>query len=252
MEEMSFERLVRTWLQVLVDTGHREVAALLVDAEITEQWRSNEPLVQIDLSAAAYQLVHADESIPEIIQKSLQFVARGHLTDQNGNDLNEIEIRYRVQLAELEADWREVIRGLIVSQRRPNQGVVTELMFAREGKEPLVYNEMKFGSQSEIRIAQELERRKVLFFPLPLAVRAESGRRYQDHREADFLICDEGEWGILEVAFHPNRYEQDSEKTMWFKRSGILCVQHYTAERCYQSSAEVVEEFLSLLARHRR
>ena len=55
------------------------------------------------------------------------------------------------------------------------------------GKAIIPYNEMKFASQSEIRIAQELERRKVLFFPLALAVRADTGDLYQDHREAASL-----------------------------------------------------------------
>jgi hypothetical protein len=111
---------------------------------------------------------------------------------------------------------------------------------------------MKLASQSEIRIAQELESRKVLFFPLPLAVRAETGNFYEDPREVDFLICQDGTWGNLEVSFHPDRYEKDSEKDSWFKKSGILCIQHYSAERCYNSPSNVVEEFLAILAKHKR
>jgi hypothetical protein len=111
---------------------------------------------------------------------------------------------------------------------------------------------MKFASQSEIRIAQELECKSVLFFPLPLAVRNETGQCYKDHREVDFLVCVDGTFGILEVAYHPNRYEQDQEKDVWFKKSGILCIQHYTAEMCYNQSSAVVDEFLSILAQHKR
>ena len=111
---------------------------------------------------------------------------------------------------------------------------------------------MKFASKTEIRIAQELENRKILFFPLPLAVRAETGNFYNDHREVDFLICQDGTWGILEVSFHQDRYEKDSEKDSWFKKSGILCIQHYTAERCWEHPRQVVDEFLSILAQHKR
>jgi len=111
---------------------------------------------------------------------------------------------------------------------------------------------MKFASQSEIRIAQELERHKVLFFPLPLAVRADSGNLFEDHREVDFIVCQDGIWGILEVAYHPDRYEQDKQKDLWFKRSGILCIEHYTAERCYNESGAVVSEFLGILAKYKR
>ena len=55
------------------------------------------------------------------------------------------------------------------------------------------------------------------------------------------MICRNGAWGILEVAYHPDRYEKDSEKDYWLKKEGILCVQHYTAERCYKESEKVVD-----------
>jgi hypothetical protein len=118
--------------------------------------------------------------------------------------------------------------------------------------QPYVYNEMKFASQSEIRIAQEFEARYILFFPLPLAVRSETGNFFEDHREVDFLVCNDGTWGILEVSYHPDRFEKDAEKDTWFKKSGILCVQHYSAERCYNNAKEVVDEFLGILAKHKR
>jgi len=86
---------------------------------------------------------------------------------------------------------------------------------------------------------------------LPLAVRVETGNFYKDHREPDFLVCDDGRWGILEVSFHPDRFEKDAEKDAWFKKSGILCIQHYSAERCYNKSQEVVDEFLDILAKHK-
>ncbi len=132
------------------------------------------------------------------------------------------------------------------------QALISEKVALKDGKQIYAYNEMKFASRSEIRIAQELETRKVLFFPLPLGVRADTGNFYKDHREVDFLICQDGIWGILEVSYHPDRYEKDSEKDSWFKKSGILCIQHYSAERCYRFSKEVVNEFLIILAKHRR
>ena len=250
--EDSIERLHRTWLQLLVDNGRHEVAALLVDAELSQESQNFEPLVAIYLPSSAFLIVQADSSIQQTIQRSLNLVAKGYITDQNGGELDEVPVTYRVLLLDIEEDWRAIVRNLIVNANDPNQGVITEKVFKRDQKQPLVYNEMKFGSQAEIRIAQELEQRAVLFFPLPLAVRSETGTLYKDHREVDFLICDEGVWGILEVAYHPNRFEQDSEKDMWFKRSGVLYVEHYTAERCYKQSEKVVAEFLEVLAKHKR
>lgn len=235
-----------------MEGGRHEVAALLVDAEVSQEWENYEPVVAIHLPSSAFLIVQTDPSIQQTIQRSLNLVARGYINDQNGNELDEVPIRYRVLLLDLEEDWRAVVRNLIVNAKDPNQGLITEKVFRRDQKQTLVYNEMKFASQAEIRIAQELERRKVLFFPLPLAVRSETGILHKDHREVDFLVCDEGVWGILEVSYHPNRYEQDAEKDMWFKKSGVLYVQHYTAERRYKQSEEVVVEFLEVLAKHKR
>ena len=111
---------------------------------------------------------------------------------------------------------------------------------------------MKFGSISEVRIAQALASRGVLFFPLPLAVRGETGASYMDRREPDFLVCHDGVWGILEVAFHPDRYEKDADKDVWFKTSGIVHIQNYPAEHCFNHPSEVVDAFLHLLAKHKR
>ncbi len=43
-------------------------------------------------------------------------------------------------------------------------------------------------------IAQDLERHKILLFPLTLPVRADSGALYKDHREVGFLIYSDGAW----------------------------------------------------------
>lgn len=170
----------------------------------------------------------------------------------SGKYYNPEGIKFGTKVMEPEDDWRELVKSLIARAKEPNQAVVTNIVRQRNDQELLEYNEMKFASRSEIRVAQELERRKILFFPLPLAVRAETGKNFQDHREPDFLICHEGVWGILEVAFHPGRYEQDKQKDEWFKRSGILCVEHYTAEECWGKTTSVVDRFLSILEQHKK
>jgi hypothetical protein len=125
-------------------------------------------------------------------------------------------------------------------------------MAAKNGRPVHVWNELRYASASEIRIAQELEARKVLFFPLAVAVRGATAIPWRDHREVDFLVCQNGAWGILEVSYHPDRYERDAEKDVWFKQSGVLCIQHYTAERCYRDAPSVIQEFLAILKRYER
>lgn len=67
-----------------------------------------------------------------------------------------------------------------------------------------IWNNLRFRSESEVRIAQALDRAGVLFLPNCKArLGSPEGRR---NRESDFMICYEGKWGILEMdgePFHP-------------------------------------------------
>ena len=139
--------------------------------------------------------------------------------------------------------------ALLVGLKYPQRALSLTLAGAGSGSERWLTEDFRKHSRA---ISQELETRGVLFFPLPLAIRADTGERYRDHREPDFLVCDEGTWGVLEVSYHPDRFEKDKEKDAWWKKSGILCVEHYTAERCYREPARLVDEFLEILRRHRR
>lgn len=253
MDELE-ARIHRTWVQLLVDSGYSEIAAIAIESEIepimdfdfNESWLVG---FVISIPSAAYALVNQDEQMKKVIQRSILSTVRGHYGQSVQED--QLKFIYRVKLLDIEEGWVNIIKNLIANGQNPNQATITEKIFTRDNKQPYSYNEMKFASKSEIRIAQELENRNILFFPLPLAVRAETRELYKDHREPDFLICNDGVWGILEVSYHPDRYEKDKEKDAWFKKSGILCVEHHTAERCFNEPSKVVDEFLSILAQHK-
>ncbi len=252
IEDLS-AKLHRTWVQLLVDHDYREIAAIAIEAEVNIVYDGYEPIsIAFDLPTSVYGYVKNNDRVKKIMERAMTTVSHGRIYGNNYNAVNELPYEYRVRLLDVEAGWQNVTRNLIANAQDPNQGLITEKAFAKDKRQPYVYNEMKFASQSEIRIAQEFETRKVLFFPLPLAVRADTGNFYQDHREVDFLVCQDGVWGILEVSFHPDRFEKDSEKDSWFKKSGVLCIQHYSAERCYNNTREVVEEFLSILSKFKR
>lgn len=246
----------RTWLELLLVNDHRALAAIVLDSDVLlhqesiyPDWNSEWELVgaHVDIPARSYSVVSSDDLVRKLLSDTLRTVLNGYVERPQET----MSIMFRIKLKEPEEDWYNVVQHAISEMSNPNQGLVTEKVFKRNSREPIIYNEMKFGSQSEIRIAQEFENRSTLFFPLPLAVRHETGQFYKDHREVDFLICEGGIWGILEVAHHANRYEQDAEKATWFKKSGILCVEFYTAERCFKDPAAVVDEFLAILRQHR-
>lgn len=255
MDELA-GRLHRSWLELLLASNYVEVAALVVESEFSLVHSGSQgQTLFVDVPPPTYPFVVTEPNIRQLMEVTARAVAKGYFYDEFGNILeaDALKIEFRVKLIDVEEGWRDKIKELISNAKDSNQGVVTEKVFAREKKRTLLYNEMKFGSHAEVRIAQELERRSILFFPLPLAVRSETGRDHLDHREPDFLICNDGVWGILEVSNHsPDRYEQDSTKDAWFKKSGILCIEHRTADKCSKQPSDVVDEFLSILAKHKR
>jgi len=210
-------------------------------------WKGDAHTFYIDVPPAAYRLVAVSEEIQGILRMAMREVVKGHSNNEN----IEVEIRMR-QLPAPDKAWNMEMKSRISQFKGSNQGLVSQLIASRDGRPVHTWNELRYASASEITIAQELEKRKILFFPLAVAVRAETGQSWKDHREVDFLICNNGAWGILEVAYHPDRYEKDSEKDHWFKKSGILCIQHYTAERCYKESPKVVDEFLGILKQYEK
>jgi hypothetical protein len=239
----------RTLVEFLIQGRHPEVAAALVDGslEVLYSGKVGRPgRISVDIPPAGYPLVAGSEEIQQIIRRAAREVATGHLDVEP-----EIVLRMKV-LETPDESWNAEMKSLIQQYKGSNQGLVSELLAARNGRPVHTWNELKYASASEIRIAQELEERQVLFFPLAVAVRADTGTNWQDHREVDFLVCQNGAWGILEVSYHPDRFEKDAEKDVWFKKSGVLCIQHYTSERCFQDSVNVVEEFLNILRKYEK
>lgn len=279
---IDFEKHVhRTWVQLLIDHNLKEAASIAIDIKIdiygyqSHEYSGEGPHddleayayfdninVRFSIPYPTYKLVKENEKIKKVMEQGLIHILKTQelpfspINDEEGYYYRLPEnanfyFEYRMTLLEVEQGWQDKIKLLIANSGLSNQGLISEKARARRGETPLTYNEIKFASHSEIRIAQELEARKVLFFPLPLAVRAQTGNIYNDHREVDFLICDNGSWGVLEVSYHPNRFEEDAEKDAWFKTAGLLCIQHYTAERCYRDAAGVVKEFLAILSKHK-
>ncbi|MBE9225687.1 hypothetical protein IQ264_09660 [Phormidium sp. LEGE 05292] len=122
-----------------------------------------------------------------------------------------------------------------------NQGISAELR----------WNNLRFRSKTEIKIAEALEERGILFFPNCKGRLGSLANR--QNREPDFLICHNGKWGILYVdgqPYHPaSRSAEEHEQDRLFHYHGIVWIQRFDAERCYNQSQKVVQEFLELLSK---
>lgn len=113
----------------------------------------------------------------------------------------------------------------------------------------LIWNNLRFRSRSEVQIATALDRAGVLFLPNCMARLGTLDSRR--NREADFLVCYNGKWGILEVdgePFHPpSRTAEDHERDRLFRSHGILVVEHFDATECFENPYGVVRRFLEIL-----
>lgn len=108
---------------------------------------------------------------------------------------------------------------------------------------------LRFRSQSEVKIYEVLKKRRVLFFPNATAILGGKNKK----REPDFLVCQDGKWGIIEVMgepYHPSSTAmKDHDRARLFKDYGIFYIEFYDATKCYNSPDEVVDEFLKRLSK---
>lgn len=149
-----------------------------------------------------------------------------------GEDL--VALTVRVRLDDVSPGWRESAQAALIGGK-PNQGNLVS-------KGGVTYNGRSYRSRDEILIARELDRRGILFMPLPSASR---GRVL---REPDFVIVQRGKVGILEVDghFHTGRAADDHKRDMLFQDSGVF-VWHVNGDDVRANPTMVVDKFLELL-----
>lgn len=107
-----------------------------------------------------------------------------------------------------------------------------------------------FRSPVEISIAKALDKHGVLFLPNCAARLGLTNSR--ENREADFLVCYEGKWGIIEIngdTYHINS-AKDHNRGRLFKLHGIKVFEPYEASRCVKEPERVVQELLELIKRN--
>lgn len=139
------------------------------------------------------------------------------------------------------ADWRNELLAVLEGRSVDNQAIGFKATKSYEG--------LRFRSESEVRVAQALDRAGVLYLPNCQARVGSKDRRRNS--EADFMICVDGKWGVLEVdgsQWHPpQRAAQDHQRDRPFKHHGAVVVERFDAGECFENPDGVVRQFLALL-----
>jgi hypothetical protein len=238
-----------TWLanatRLLVDQKLQEAANHLLACSIQlnsyrKQWET-ETYVDIFLTGPKNTYDFLTAKVVYRHDDSIANAFRAYLP----SNLQMGEIIPRIEMSPVDPEWRTELAEILQGKRIDNQGTEWE-----GSSIPVkLWMNLKFRSQSEIKIAESLEKAGVLF--LPNCLSRLGGANTRKTKEADFLICHEGKWGILEVdgePFHPpSRTVHDHERDRLFKNHGIKLTEHFDADRCRKEPDTVVSQFLELL-----
>lgn len=112
---------------------------------------------------------------------------------------------------------------------------------------PYKWKGLYFRSKSEIKIAEVLDQRGVLFFPNVRGRVSLNG--IMVNREIDFLICHHGSWGIFECdgeEYHQTAANDHARDMVW-NAHRIWFIKRFSATECYNYPEKVIEQFLDLL-----
>jgi len=236
------DEMIASAAKFLIEGGDDEAASVLLACNVedfsvawTDNWNKFTYGIEVKLRGprVAYDVL-IDENHPIYALTKRAFSA---VLDHN---CTSCDINIRTDRMTIAPDWRaelvEIARGVLVHSQ-----VATAEKFR-------LWQNLRFRSQSEIRIAEALDKLGVTFFPNCMARLTGPNRRM--NMEPDFLICKGGRWGILEVdggEFHPpERAAQEHERDRLFRSQGIL-VERFDAQRCYNEAHRVVMEFFRVL-----
>jgi hypothetical protein len=150
-----------------------------------------------------------------------------------------------VELVDIDPDWRNELLSIARGKGVTNQGI------AFKDRPLYTWRNLRFRSKAEMRVAQALDRANILFCPNSMA-RLGLVPDARENREPDFLVCEAGKWGVLEVhgeLWHPpSTAAADHDRARLFKQHGIKVVEAYHATRCYEMPGDVVADFLRIVA----
>ena len=241
-KDLSFdERIHASAVQFLIQENEKDAAtAFLACTFELSEWESELNYTQYTALLRGPRWVYEvirDENHPttQAIHKALDAIMPW--------DCSVKRVLMRANLIDVEPDWKVQMLDIALGKEVHNQGI------AINNRATMIWQGLRFRSESEKRVAEALDRASVLFLPNCLArLTTPEGRK---RKEPDFVICHQGRWGILEVdgePYHPpSRTTDDHKRDQDFYAHGVHLVLHFDAAECYQQPDRVVKRFLDLL-----
>jgi hypothetical protein len=245
-------------VRFLIEGGDEKAAAILVQSRLSvilrrihegsEPWHEMSFSVQyvVETTRAGYDALmqkNVNGARRDWDAHELGVAVRGALLAVTPPEMDVWDIDARFDQTPAVAGWRDDVTAFILGRETHNQAPMSA--------PTKVWENLRFRSESEKRVAQALEAAGAMFFPNCRARASEDESRRTV--EPDFLVCWKGRWGILEVdgePFHPpTRTVHDHTRDRVFKDQGIMVVEHFDASQCFEQPTEVVRKFLSLLER---
>jgi hypothetical protein len=150
------------------------------------------------------------------------------------------DVRVKVRNDPVPDTWRDDLKASM--GRGPvNQGSVPGIP---PGKY-LSSDGLRYRSKTEMVIAEELKRRKIIFFPLPAAVIG--GKAI---REPDFVLIDGARVGVLEIhgePWHPpSRAAEENAQAMPYRLAGAIHL-IVDSKEAYNAPSVVIDKLLALM-----
>ena len=251
-ERETDERLTASAAEFLIQGGEEDAASMLLSCLLEFEIRStykyladfdeyintgyHDIWIYLKCPRSVYDiLTDSDNPLSQSIQRSIKAILPPNIL------LKDVVISG--ELVDIDPSWCTELLEIARGKRTHNQ------LADQAQAKVRTWKDLRFRSVSEVRIAMALDAAGVFFLPNCRGrLNTPLGR---ENREADFLVCNEGKWGILEVdgePFHPpSRTVHDHERDRLFKSHGILVVEHFDASECFENAGAVVAKFLAIL-----
>ena len=238
------DRFVASMARFLIEGDERDEARLLLACTVESEARTY--YEQYSTDKALVLTFHGPRKVYDLLLdvSSNLFNAFKHAAEAmmpSGFDFVQVQGRAAVVVPN-SADWRNELLAILDGRDVDNQAIGFKATRTYEG--------LRFRSESEVRVAQALDRMGVMYVP---NCRSRIGSRHRRRSiEADFLVMVDGKWGVLEVdgeQWHVGHAARDHERDRPFHFHGAKIVQRFDAGECFENAGAVVEKFLALLRR---